>query len=116
MTDLNSAPAGPKALTGVTKLPALDFMRSDIVSETGPWRDSDPMDGSDAVEPVASLKRLFLSARDNAWDVYVFGRFYSEGNGTISISIKGPGGAISSTAPATTITTTTTSGRMERCS
>jgi len=92
-TDLNSAPAGAKALTGATKLPALDFMRSDILSETGPWRDSDPMDGSDAVEPVASLERLFLSARDNAWDVYVFGRFYSEGNGIHDIHFnQGSGG------------------------
>jgi uncharacterized protein YukJ len=80
-TDLDSAPAGSKALTRLTKLPALDFVRSDILSDTGPWRDSDPMDGSDEVEPVASLKRLFLTAHNNGSDVYVFGRFYAEGNG-----------------------------------
>jgi len=43
------------------------------------------MDGSEAVEPVASLKRLFLGARDNGCDVYVFGRFYAEGNGVHDI-------------------------------
>ena len=81
LTDLDAAPPGSKALTGMSKLPALDFVRSDILGETGPWRDSDPMDGSDGVEPVASLKRLLLTALENAWDVYVFGRFYREGNG-----------------------------------
>lgn len=92
MTDLNSAPAGPKALTGVTKLPALDFMRSDILSETGPWRDSDPMDGSDAVEPVASLKRLFLSATTRGTSTSSAASIPRETATTRSISIKGPGG------------------------
>ena len=39
------------------------------------------MDGSDLPEPAASLKRLLSSAQANAWDVYVFGRLYSEGDG-----------------------------------
>jgi uncharacterized protein YukJ len=79
--DLDQAPLGPRELTGGTKLPALDFMRSDILAETGDWRDTDPMDGSEDVEPVASLGRLLASARDNNWDIVVFGRFYEEGGG-----------------------------------
>jgi len=39
------------------------------------------MDGSDQVEPVASLQRLLLRAQQSGLDVYVFGRFYSEGDG-----------------------------------
>ena len=93
VADLDSTPAGSKDLTGMTKLPALDFMRSDILNETGPWRDTDPMDGSDQVEPVASLGRLLQSARANAWDVYVFGRFYSEGDGIHDVHMnQGSGG------------------------
>jgi uncharacterized protein YukJ len=75
--------AGPGAhdLTGVNKLPALDFTRSgDFFANTGRWRDSDVMDGSDVVEPVASLKRLLVRAREQQFDVYVFGRFYTGGD------------------------------------
>jgi uncharacterized protein YukJ len=39
------------------------------------------MDGSDQVEPVASLKRLLIKAHQEQLDVYVFGRFYVEGDG-----------------------------------
>jgi len=49
--------------------------------KTGDWRDSDVMDGSDAPEPVASLKRLLSMAYQQQADVYVFGRFYREGDG-----------------------------------
>jgi uncharacterized protein YukJ len=39
------------------------------------------MDGSEFSEPSASLKRLLSKARQQNFDVYVFGRFYSEGDG-----------------------------------
>jgi uncharacterized protein YukJ len=78
---LSAAPAGADDLTGKTALPALDFMRSDLLANTGAWRDSDVMDGSEAPEPVASLSRLLVKAQQEQRDVYVFGRFYSEGDG-----------------------------------
>jgi uncharacterized protein YukJ len=78
---LGAAEPGAQALTGQPKLPALDFVRSDLLAETGTWRDSDVMDGSEVVEPAASLKRLLTRAHQNNLDVYVFGRFYAEGNG-----------------------------------
>jgi uncharacterized protein YukJ len=78
---LAAAQAGSQELTGQTALPALDFMRSDLLANTGKWRDSDVMDGSDFPEPSASLKRLLSKARQQKFDVYVFGRFFSEGNG-----------------------------------
>jgi uncharacterized protein YukJ len=78
---LSAAPAGSNELTGESALPALDFTRSDILANTGVWRDSDVMDGSGTPEPVASLKRLLSSAHQQQADVYVFGRFYREGDG-----------------------------------
>jgi uncharacterized protein YukJ len=78
---LAAAPAGSHELTDQTALPALDFMRSDLLADTGKWRDSDVMDGSEFPEPSASLKRLLSKARQQNFDVYVFGRFYSEGDG-----------------------------------
>ncbi len=78
---LSAAPAGSNPLTGESALPALDFVRSDLLMKTGDWRDSDVMDGSDAPEPVASLKRLLSMAYQQQADVYVFGRFYREGDG-----------------------------------
>jgi uncharacterized protein YukJ len=78
---LGAAEPGAQALTAVQKLPALDFVRSDLLANTGAWRDSDVMDGSDAVEPAASLKRLLTRAHQGNLDVYVFGRFYKEGDG-----------------------------------
>lgn len=78
---LKAAPAGSTTLTGTQALPALDFQRSDFLANTGAWRDSDVMDGSDAVQPVSSLQRLLLNAQHSSFDVYVFGRFYSEGDG-----------------------------------
>jgi uncharacterized protein YukJ len=78
---LEAAAPGSAELTGTQALPALDFMRSDLLAETGKWRDSDVMDGSDAPEPCASLKRLFAKARQQNLDVYIFGRFYTEGDG-----------------------------------
>ena len=78
---LSAAAPGAQDLTGQPNLPALDFLRSDILANTGKWRDSDVMDGSDIPEPAASLKRLLMKARQTGADVYVFGRFYAEGNG-----------------------------------
>jgi hypothetical protein len=73
-----AADSSAQALSGVTGVPALDFVRSDLLADTGAWRDSDIMDGSDVVEPVASLKRLLLNARHNGFSVYVFGRFFDD--------------------------------------
>jgi len=93
VSELESAAAGQKDLTGLTQLPALDFLRSDLLSETGPWRNTNPMDGSEAVEPVASLARLLASARSHGWDVVVFGRFYKEGGGMHDVHMnQGSGG------------------------
>jgi uncharacterized protein YukJ len=77
------AGAGPGAtdLTGQGAPPALDYTRGDLFDNTGAWRDSDVMDGSDAPEPAASLRRLLVKARQTQADVYVFGRFYGEGDG-----------------------------------
>jgi uncharacterized protein YukJ len=78
---LGGASMGATRLTGTDQLPALDYVRSDLLANTGDWRDSDVMDGSEAPEPVASLKRLLQNALDNSDDVYVFGRFYDTGDG-----------------------------------
>jgi len=67
-------------LTGDTALPALDFLRSDLLAGTGDWRPSDIMDGSTEVEPVASLLRLLRNARSRNFDVYIFGRTYTGGD------------------------------------
>src|SRR5271166_591327 len=78
---LQAAKSGFSDLTGTVQLPALDFLRSDVLSNTGPWRQSDAMDGSVEVEPVASLLRLLRAAQANQYDVYVFGRKYTDGDG-----------------------------------
>ena len=77
--ELSAAPAGFHDLTGTEALPALDFLRSDLLADTGPWRDSDVMDGTGHQEPVASLKRLLERAKAKRLDVYVFGRTYKTG-------------------------------------
>lgn len=53
---LKAADAGFHDLTGTSGLPALDFLRSDVLAETGKWCDSDVMDGSGAGEPSATLR------------------------------------------------------------
>jgi uncharacterized protein YukJ len=88
VSELENAPAGSKDLTGQTQLPALDFVRSEILAETGTWRDTDPMDGSEEVEPVRSLGRLLTSARNSGWEVVLFGRFYPEGDGMHDIHMN----------------------------
>ncbi len=77
---LKAVASGFSDLTGQTALPALDFLRSTVLAETGPWRNSDVMDGSDQPEPVASLMKLLAKARASAADVYVFGRTYTDGS------------------------------------
>ena len=86
---LADAEDGAHDLTGQTTLPALDLLRNpDLLANTGKWRDSDVMDGSDATEPAATLKRLLSKARSDDLDVYVFGRFYSEGNGIHDVHLN----------------------------
>lgn len=79
MKELRAAGPGLTELTGTTALPALDFLRSDVLSGTGPWRISDPMDGSVDVDPAAGLARLLKSAKTADADVYFFGRTYKSG-------------------------------------
>lgn len=79
---LAAAPDGFNNLTGQAALPALDFMRSDILTETGVWRPSDVMDGSEQAEPIASILRPISRAQSQNCDVYVFGRrFANDGAG-----------------------------------
>jgi uncharacterized protein YukJ len=85
---LAAAEAGSHDLTDADKPPALDFLRSDLLANTGKWRDSDVMDGSDAVEPASSLKRLLSRAHQNNLDVYIFGRFYSQGDGLHDVHLN----------------------------
>ena len=76
---LTAYPQGFQELTGTVGLPALDFLRSDILAETGSWRDSGVMDGTSSPEPVAGLITLLQKARDRQADVSVFGRAYTDG-------------------------------------
>jgi uncharacterized protein YukJ len=85
---LAAAEAGSQDLTGQSALPALDFLRSDLLANTGKWRDSDVMDGSDAVEPVATLGRLLSKAHRESLDAYVFGRFFKEGDGIHDVHLN----------------------------
>ncbi len=78
---LADAATGATELTGQQQLPALDFQRYDILAETGSWRLSDPMDGSTHPRPVSTLMRLFDTARESRATVFIFGRFYTEGDG-----------------------------------
>lgn len=85
---LGAAGAGSHDLTGQSVLPALDFLRSDLLAATGKWRDSDVMDGSGDAEPAATLARLLSRAHRENRDVYVFGRFYSEGDGIHDVHLN----------------------------
>jgi uncharacterized protein YukJ len=78
---LRQSPAGKTDLTGNNALPALDFVRGDILSGTGDWLDSDVLDGSPGKQPPAALEALLKKAFESQNDVYVFGRFYPGGNG-----------------------------------
>jgi hypothetical protein len=76
------AAQGAVDLTGKAALPALDFMRSSILENTGPWLESDALDtGAETKQPPAKLSALLSKAFHDKNDVYIFGRFYSEGNG-----------------------------------
>jgi uncharacterized protein YukJ len=90
LTELLAAlPPGKTDLTGKSDLPALDFLRSDVLAETGKWRDSDVMDGSKDREPYVTLARLLDNAYSNGWTVYFIGRFYvPEGNGVHDIHMN----------------------------
>jgi uncharacterized protein YukJ len=73
---------GAVDLTGKTALPALDFLRGGILEGTGEWRVSDVLKGGAAgKEPPVQLAALLTKAFQGKNDVYVFGRFYSEGYG-----------------------------------
>jgi hypothetical protein len=74
---LAAAPIGETDLMGTTALPALDFLRSDVLAGDG----SLALVGSAHVEPAASLLRMFDRAKGKQAAVYVFGRFYAEGHG-----------------------------------
>lgn len=78
---LAGAVEGFNDLTDAEALPALDFMRSDVLAETGSWRVSDVMDGSEMAEPIPSVMRLVNRARSGNLDLFVFGRTYTEGHG-----------------------------------
>jgi uncharacterized protein YukJ len=81
IADLKKAATGFSDLTKTKAFPALDFLRSNILAGTGPWRPSDPMDGSPNARPVSSLKALLERAVAEKADVYIFGRTYAEGGG-----------------------------------
>ena len=83
LATLKAANAGFTDLTGTNALPALDFLRNDVLAQTGSWRDSDVMDGTENPEPVASLLRLLKKARASNADVYIFGRTYTTGGSGI---------------------------------
>ena len=75
---LRALPPGFTELTGTDALPALDFLRCDVLTNTGSWQLSDVMDGSDTVEPAASLRQLLERAGTQNADVYAFGRTYTQ--------------------------------------
>jgi uncharacterized protein YukJ len=81
LQQVQGAPAGFNDLTATKALPALDFLRSDVLAETGAFRDTDVMDGSEQAEPIPTLLRLFANAQQSNAPVYLFGRTYSEGGG-----------------------------------
>ena len=80
LAQLQNAPEGFQDLTGTDALPALDFLRSDILAHTGPWQQTTPLDGSTTVEPVATILRLLGDAKANDGTVYLFGHRYADGS------------------------------------
>jgi uncharacterized protein YukJ len=85
---LRAAPAGFTDLTDTDALPALDFLRSDVLAETGKFRETDVMDGSLDAEPIPSLIRMLKKALAQGSDVYIFGRTYSTGDGIHDIHMN----------------------------
>jgi uncharacterized protein YukJ len=80
IADLDKLPMGRLKITE-PQFPALDFLRSNLLKETGSWRDSDIMDGEVDREPYRSLARLLEKARSQSMPVYIFGRFYNTDDG-----------------------------------
>ena len=114
--DLAAAEPGFLDLSDTDVLPALDFMRSDILNETGVWRMSDVIDGSNAVEPIASVTRLVTRAKDQGCDIYIFGRRYvTGGEGIHDIHMNQGSTGSFCTATATIRTITMTFGKMAPC-
>ncbi len=86
---LKAAAAGFHNLTGKHVFPALDFLRTDILKETGAWRKSDVMLDVDTAKPYADLKKLFERAKASNADVYIFGRTYTkDGDGVHDIHMN----------------------------
>jgi uncharacterized protein YukJ len=86
---LAAAASGQNVLTGQSASPGLDFVRDPgIFQETSDWTHSEKMDGSDAVQPVASMKRLLSQAFASGWTVYVFGRFFDDGDGVHDVHMN----------------------------
>jgi uncharacterized protein YukJ len=85
---LSNAPSGFNDLTKTRTLPALDVLRSDILAETGRWRDSDVMDGETNREPYATLARLLDNAYATEQPVYLFGRTYTTGHGVHDVHMN----------------------------
>jgi uncharacterized protein YukJ len=79
ITTLKAAAAGFHDLTSKHVLPALDFLRSDVLKETGHWRKSDVMLDVETARPYSDLKKLFERALTAKSDVYIFGRRYTTG-------------------------------------
>lgn len=78
---LAAAAEGYTDLTDQHALPALDFMRSDLLTGTAAWRTSDIMDGTENAAPIPDVLTLINAAQQQGLDLYVFGREYTEGNG-----------------------------------
>lgn len=87
ITQLDDLQYGLTTLTDTKSLPALDFLRSDILAETGNWRDSDVMDGATDREPYRSLARL-LDGAPSGTPVYFVGRLYNTGDGLHDIHMN----------------------------
>jgi uncharacterized protein YukJ len=85
---LRAAKSGFTDLTGKSGLPALDFLRSNVLMDTGDWRVSDVMDGSENGEPIATLARLLTKAHTKQLDVYYYGRKYDDGLGIHDIHMN----------------------------
>jgi uncharacterized protein YukJ len=88
---LKAAAQGYTDLTGQHALPALDFLRTDILTwgtGTGTWQDSDVMNNgvmssTTTFQPVASLEAAFDQAVKTNAHVYAFGRTYTGGDAGI---------------------------------
>ena len=78
LATLTRAAAGFQDLTSRQGLPALDFLRSDVLANTGTWTESGTMDGTAQPEPIPSVIRLLDAANQGQTDTYVFGHMYDD--------------------------------------